>query len=242
MLWMSDLKIINGGMKEDIKEVKKEVKEDWLNAFPELSAFAQNKFYKLTSCIFMGIEAVNIPAIEGYKPHFVIYPLWKESVKQCLDFPLLYICIKDRKGFEFSIPYLKHTTLIDEAIECLKKQIPFSLNGDITLNCLLGLIDNYSNNIWVKSNTLLQVKLLELKFYATLYFGIQSQVQNILDQIRQVSTGWNMQIFENLFGKFDDWFLDLQKMIFHRDEFLKRIERNRQDKKIANLWTSRLIL
>lgn len=52
-------------MAEDIKEIKKFVKDNWIDAFPELSAFAQNKFYKVAGCFVVGIEAVNIPNIEG---------------------------------------------------------------------------------------------------------------------------------------------------------------------------------
>ncbi len=227
-------------MAEDIKEIKKLVKDNWVDAFPELSAFAHNKFYKVVGCFVVGIEAVNIPNIEGYKPHFVAYPLWKEDIKKCLDTPSLYICVEDQKKFQFSIPYLKHGVLISEAVECFKKQIPISLNGNINLKSLFDLVDSRFNDILVKSNSAQQAKLFELKFYSALYVGSQSQVQNVLNQIEQSGKSWNMNMFEMWYGKFDVWLQGLRQKVSNREDFLKQIEENKQDKKISQLKSSEL--
>jgi len=188
------------------KEIKKKVTEDWLNSFTQLSACTQNKLYKLTGCLIVGVEMVNIPNIEGYKPHFVMYPLWKENAKECLNVPLLYRCIENGKGLQFGIPYLKHNALISEAIECFKKQIPISLNSNINLNLLFEFVDSLFSDILIKTNSAEQAKLFELKFYTALYTGNQAQVQNVLNQIQQASKDWNMRMFETWYGKFDLWF------------------------------------
>ncbi len=47
-----------------------------------------------------------------------------------------------------------------------------------------------------------------------------------------------MQIFETWYGKFDKWLQCLQETINNRDEFLKQIEVNKLDKKIAQLKSS----
>lgn len=228
-------------MVEDIKEIKKSIKDNWINAFPELSAFTQNKFYKIIGCLVIGIETVNIPNISGYKPHFVVYPLWKNDVKKCLDGSYLHICILNKKGLEFSIPYLKHSALISEAIECYKIQIPVTLNGDATLKSLFDLTDSLYNDILVKSNSAQQAKLFELKFYTALYVGNFVQVQYVLTQIQQANKNWNMQMFEIWYGKFDVWIQGLQEKINNREEFLMQIEANKQDKKIAKLQCFNLI-
>lgn len=227
-------------MAEDIKEIKKSVRDNWLTAFPELSAFAQNKFYKVTGCLVIGVEAVNIPNIEGYKPHFVVYSLWKEDIKKCLDAPFLYVCVENKKGLQFSVPYLKHGALINEAIECFKEQISISLDGNIELKSLFALVDSRFSDMLIKSNPAQQAKLFELKFYTALYTGNQAQIQNVLSTIQQASKSWNMQMFETWYGKFDLWLQSLQATISSRDEFLKQIEVNKHDKKIAQLKSSEL--
>jgi hypothetical protein len=214
-------------MEEDVKNIKRKVKEDWLNAIPELLAFAQNKFYKVVGCLIVGVEAVNIPNIEGYKPHFVVYPLWKDDLKKCLDAPYLYICLENKKGLQFSIPYLKNKDYFNEAAECFEKQIPISLTGNTTLKSLFELANSRFNDVLIKSNSAQQAKIFELEFYAALYTGNQNQVQNVLSQIQKQSKGWNMQMFEMWYGKFDNWLQGLQGKINNRDDFLKQVEANK---------------
>jgi predicted patatin/cPLA2 family phospholipase len=135
---------------------------------------------------------------------------------------------------QFSIPYLKHNSYFNEAIECLKKQIPILWNENIALKSLLDLVDSRFSDILIKSNSAQQAKLFAL------YTGSQSQVQNGLNQIQQASKNWNMQMFEVWYGKFDTWLQGLQEKVKSREEFLKQIEANKQDKKILQLKSSEL--
>ena len=63
-------------MAENIKDIKKQVAEDWQNAFPQLVKYAQNKYYKILGSVIVGIELIKLPKAEDYRPHFVIYSLW----------------------------------------------------------------------------------------------------------------------------------------------------------------------
>ncbi|MCP9751017.1 hypothetical protein [Ferruginibacter sp. HRS2-29] len=222
------------------KEVKKKVTEDWLNAFPQLSAFAQNKLYKMIGCCVAGIELIKLPHSEEYRPHFVIYSLWQNDVKKCLDAPVLMKQLYNKKGLQFNIPYEKHTTFFNDAVDCFKKQMPVSFNGDFTSKLLFEFVDSLFSDMLVKSNSAEQAKLFELKFYVALYTGNQSQVQNVLHQIKQASRNWNMQMFEIRYGNFDTWLQVLQEKVNSRDEFLKQVEANKQDKKISQLKSSEL--
>ncbi|MBP1617675.1 MAG: hypothetical protein H6Q14_1502 [Bacteroidetes bacterium] len=223
------------------KEIKKRVTEDWLNSFSQLSAYAQNKLYKVVGSCIIGIELIKLPHSEEYRPHFVIYALWKSDVKKCLNAPVLMKQLYNRKGLQFNIPYEKHTTYFNDAIECFRKQIQVSLNEHVTLKSLFEFVDSLFGDMLVKSNSAEQAKLFELKFYTALYTGNQSQVQNVLNQIKQASRNWNIQMFEMWYGKSDLWFKELQEKASNRDEFLKQIEANKQDKKIAKLGSSELI-
>jgi len=144
-------------------KTKKIVTKEWLRAFPSLRPYAQNKLYKVIGAFICGIELIKLPHIDSYRPHFVIYPIYKKDNKSCLDYPVLM--------FEF-----------------------------------------YNS------------KKLQL------------------NQIKQSSKGWNMDMFETWYGKFDLWFSNLEATICNREEFLKQIETNKQDKKIAKLQSSELIL
>lgn len=227
-------------MSEDTKEIKKRITEEWLISVLQLSAFAQNKLYRIVGCTIIGIELVKLPKVEDYRPHFVLYPLWKSDLKNCLDNPTILVEISNKKGLQFSIPYLKHNSYFNEAIECLKKQVPILWNEKIALKSLFDIVDNRFNDILIKSNSAQQAKLFELKFYSALYTGNQSQVQNVLNQIQQASKNWNMQMFEMWYGKFDIWLQGLQEKASNREEFLKQVENNKQDKKISQLKSSEL--
>lgn len=222
------------------KEIKKNVTEDWLNSFGQLSAFAQNKLYKVVGSCIIGLELIKLPHSEEYRPHFVIYALWKDDVKKCLDAPVLMKQLYNRKGLQFNIPYLKHSSYFNDAIECFKKQFPVTLNGDVTLKSLFEFINSLFSDMLVKTNSAEQAKLFELKFYSALYTGNQLQVQNILNQIQQAGKNWNMHMFEMWYGKFDTWIQGLQEKVSSREEFLKQIESNKKDKKILQLKSSEL--
>jgi hypothetical protein len=222
------------------KETKKKVTEDWLSVFPQLSEFSQNKLFKVVGSCIIGIELIKLPHSDDYRPHFVLYPLWKSDLKNCLDSPTISFAIRNKKGLQFSIPYLKHGSYFTEAADCLKKQVAVSLNDNVTLKSLFDLVENHSNDILIKSNSAQQAKLFELKFYAALYVGSQSQVQKVLNQITQSSKSWNMNMFENWHGKFDLWYRVLEELVDSREDFLKKIETNSKDKKIAQLKSAKL--
>jgi hypothetical protein len=222
------------------KEIKKRITEEWLSSVPQLSAFVQNKLYRVVGCSIIGVELIKLPHSEEYRPHFVCYPLWKDDVKKCLDAPFIYFALKSNKGLQFDIPYLKHSAYFNEAIECLKKQVPILFTENVPLKSLFDLVDSRFNDILVKSNSAQQAKLFELKFYSALYTGNQSQVQGVLNQVQQASKNWNMQMFEMWYGKFDLWLQGLQENASNREDFIKQIEANKQDKKISQLKSSEL--
>lgn len=224
------------------KETKKKVTDDWLNAFSQLSAFTQNKLYKVVGCCIIGIELIKLPHSDEYRPHFMIYPLWKIDLKKCLDAPILLKQIYNRKGLQFNIPYDRHETCFYDVIECFRKQIPVSMDGDVSLKSLFDFVDRLFSDALVKSNSAEQAKLFELKFYSACYVENQSQMQNVLSQIERSSKSWNMNMFEIWYGNFDLWFQGLRGKVSNREDVLKQIKLNKEDKKIAKLQSSELIL
>jgi len=172
----------------------------------------------------------------------MVYPLWENSVKKCLDAPYISFSIENKKGLEFSIPYLKHSIYFEEVIECIEKQTPVLFYDSVTLKLLHDLVDSRFSDILVKSNSAQQVKLFEVKFYAALYTGSHIEVQNVLFQIQHASKSWNMTMFEMWYGKFDLRFEDLYEKIEKQEDFFKQIELNKQEKIISKLNISELVV
>jgi hypothetical protein len=229
-------------MATDLNEIKKKVTEDWINAFPQLSVFSQNKIYKVIGSTLCGIELIKLPHTDEYRPHFVVYSLCEKDIKDCLGRPLILYEIYNRKGLQFSIPYVKHSNYFEEAVENMKKRMPISMNKDVTLKELFEMINSRFNDILVKSNSAQQAKLYEFKLNLGLYVGNLEQMQNVILQIQKESKSWNMTMFEIWYGKFDIWFENLKNKVNHREEFLKQIEINKKDKKLGKLKYSELIL
>jgi hypothetical protein len=232
-------------MIEDIKTIKKKVPDDWQRAFKQLTIFSQNKLYKAIGPLITGIDLVNIQRIDGYRPHFVIYPLWGnrmgKDLKACLEGPIILYEFYNKKGLQLNIPYANHNTLFSEAVECANAQISIAFDRDISLKELFGLVDKHLNHILIKSHSGNQAGLYEFKFNAALYVGNNNFLEDVIAQIQKASKNWNMQQFEMVYDNFDIWFQGLQEKIAHRQDFLDQIAANKQDKKLQKLKSSELI-
>lgn len=227
-------------MKDDVKEIKKRVNEDWLKAFPELSLFAQNRLYKIFGPLIIGLELIKLPRAEEYRQHFVCYPLWKKNVEECLDSPIMLMEFKNKKGLQFSIPYIKHNIYFVEVIEFAKKQMPISFNHNVSLKEVLAVFDEYSKKppLSAAPNSYLQARLAEAKLLVTLYVGDSEQIQRVMTEIEKKN--WDSNHFKSWKTDYDKWISNLREKVDHRDELLNQIALNKRDKKIAKLQQSEL--
>lgn len=219
------------------KDIKTKVNNDWLQAFPELVAYTTNHFYKISGPLILGIELIKIPKHETYRPYFAIYPLWKESVKDCMDSPYKLIALKNKKGLQFDISYNKHSEYIEDAIKCMREQISISFEGNISLRSLFNTIemDIYPMQIIEK------IKVYLLKLYLFLDTNNINEMNKILLEIKINKEILSTNSFEYFFGSFDEWFSNLEKSLSNRDDFLLSIGVNKQDKKIRKMTISDII-
>lgn len=221
------------------KTIKKIITEEWLNTFSQLSAFNQNKLYKIVGPCLIGIELIKSPFIENYSPYFVIYPLWKKDIKTSLDYPILLKDFKDKKGFQYNMPYEKHSVYFDDLTDKVKEQTPLPFEGNISLKKIISVLDEHSKTppLSAAPYSYLQAVLQEEKLKIALFIGVE-EAQSVLAQINKRNWDkisfnmWNMDLYE--------WLQSLHMTISNRDEFLKQIEANKQDKKIAQFKTSEL--
>jgi hypothetical protein len=222
-------------------EIKKNIAKDWNKAFPELSIFAQNKLYKIIGPIATGIELINLPRSDDYRPHFVIYPLWKKSAAESMEYPGMLTEFKDRKGFQFDIPYSAHENYFEEVVECVKKQLPLKFYDSIILADLLTTLKNYSVNSYLAASpaSLLQGRLYQFMLYCALYANNREEIERLLKYIKQKE--WNVKHFAA--AKIDPiiWINGLETTVNNRDQFIAQIAENKEDKKLKKLQQSELL-
>jgi hypothetical protein len=225
------------------KTIKKKVIEDWQNAFPQLTMYAQNKLYKVVgSCIF-GVELIKSPYTESYSPYFVLYSLWGNrmgnDIKACMAAPILLRDFKNKKGYQYDIPYEKHSVFFNDVVNNVKNQTPLPFEGNISLKQLATSIEDSSQKppLSAAPNSYLQAVLQEAKLKTALFTSIE-EAQKVLEQISKRS--WDVNHFKACGIDVSQWLQGLQATITNRDDFLKQIEANRKDKKISHLKSSEL--
>nr|WP_121273825.1 hypothetical protein [Pedobacter schmidteae] len=221
------------------KVIKEKVIEDWQNTFPQLSMYAQDKLYKVVGSIVIGLELIKLPRTEEYRPHFVVYPLWKQNVKASIDIPIILKEYYNKKGLQYSIPYEKHSVFFGDVLDSVKKQSPLPFEGNISLKKVIAVLDEYSKTppLSAAPNSYLQAVLQEAKLKIALSISSE-EAQSVLEQINKRS--WDANHFKACGVDVNEWLQILHTTITNRDEFLKQIETNKQDKKIAKLESSEL--
>lgn len=221
------------------KEIKKKVIEDWQNAFPQLTMYSQNMLYKVVGSCILGIELIKSPHTENYSPYFAIYPIWKKDVKTSLDYPIFLKDFKNKKGFQYDIPYEKHSVFFDDVLDSVKKQTPLPFEGNISFKKIETSIDVSSKTppLSAAPNSYLQAVLQEAKLKIALFINSE-EAQRVFEQINKRS--WDINHFKACGVDVNEWLQSLQATILNKEEFLKQIEINKQDKKIAQLKSSEL--
>ncbi|GEP97519.1 hypothetical protein [Chitinophaga cymbidii] len=222
------------------KATKKKVIEDWQNAFPQLTLYTQGKLYKVVGSMIIGLELIKSPYMESYSPYFVIYSLWKKDVKACLDYPIILKDFKNKKGFQYDIPYEKHRILFDDVTDSVKTQTLLPFESDISFKMLISVLDEYSKTppLGAASSSYLQAALQEAKLKIALFIGV-AEAQSVLEQINE--RNWDVSHFKACGVDVNEWLKRLQATTSSRDEFLKQIETNKQDKKISQLKSSDIL-
>ncbi|MBU3026759.1 hypothetical protein [Zobellia galactanivorans] len=226
------------------ENIKKQVAEDWQNAFPQLIKYGQNKYYKILGSVLVGIELVKPPSIEKYSPHFVIYSLWGnkagKDLKACLSGPIALKPFYNKKGQEIYIPYNRHEAEFSEALKAVKNQLPFSMEGDVPLKEVMSALDEYSKTppLSAAPNSYLQASLMESKLEMAICLGNEKLVQDIFSQIKKRS--WDLDHFALWGLKYEEWLKGIENKITNKNEILSRLETNKQDKKLEKLQQSEL--
>ena len=143
------------------------------------------------------------------------------------------------KGLQYSIPYEKHTTFFRDVLDGIKEQTLISFDGDIPLKKLISVIDEHSKTFPLRANpnSYLQAILQAAKLEIFLFIGV-ANARLIFEQIN--SRSWDANHFKAWGIDVSTWLQSLQEKMSKREDFLKQIEVNKQDKKILQLKSSEI--
>ena len=219
---------------------KKEVASLWLDTYPSLYPYSQDKLYVVLGPFVMGIELIKLPRVEEYRPHFVLYPLYGnlsgQKIKDCMNYPVLLLEFFNKKGLQYSIPYKNGLSLSQEAIKSVDREISFKIGDDVSVSSIHRLVDSQINNKLVKAQ-LKQPEFYEVKYYSALYVS-NSAAEVVLKQIHNDSKAWDMKRFSTYYGDYNAWYNALKET--NRDKFIGIIDKNKSDKKLEKLHRSEL--
>jgi cobalamin biosynthesis Co2+ chelatase CbiK len=127
----------------------------------------------------------------------------------------------------------------DDVLDSVKKQTPLPFEGNISFKKIETAIDDSSKTppLSAAPNSYLQAALQEAKLKIALFISSE-EAQRVFEQINKRS--WDTNHFKACGVDVSIWLQGLQENISKRDEFLKQIEINKQDKKISQLISSEI--
>lgn len=224
------------------KNAKKVIFQEWSSEFPELSSFSKSKLFKLLGPLVGGIEFFDLKKTVEYRPYVAWYPIWKSTLKECLNQPLVLYEIRNKKGLQFDIPYNVGDTVLNEAIDATRQQMFLSLEGDVKVNEIFSLIDRQFSKTLIKSSPIGQANLLEGKLLIALYLNDQKSIQMTMNEIKEKSDLWMSGLFEWKNGRTDIWIEKLKGIVLNREQFLSQVYSNRQDKSLLSLKSSEILI
>jgi hypothetical protein len=216
------------------REQKSKVIADWQNVLPGLSMFSQNKLYKVVGPVLIGLEFIKLPFSEEYRPHFVIYPLWALNVKACLAYPVVLRQFYDLRGFQYSIPYEGHHNHYRKAFDTVKLTAPLLTSEAVSVKMLHTALDEYSQTppLSAAPNSYFQAQMQEARIRIAL-FGDTGDLRPIIKHVD--NRCWDEDHFRACGMSSESWLKSLHDLIDNRGVFIRQVQSNRQDQKIAKL-------
>jgi len=221
-------------------ETKMHIVKDWLGALPQLTAYSQSKLLKIVGPTLMGIELLRLPRMNKYRPCFIVFPLWKQTEKECIDEPSMLEEILNSKGLQFNIPYHDHERFFASAISCMKEQIDVSLDKDVSIDGFLQMVGRQFSRTLIRASPVQQAKLFELGFHSALYVNDPDLLTQLSHSIESTGKNWPKDLFNWKFGTFDDWLHNLLRKRSTRETFIDQVEKNRGLERFKRLRFSEL--
>lgn len=143
--------------------IKNKVIKMWLDNFPGLSKYRGTKVYTKVGPVICGFEFISLPFVKEFRPHFVLYPLYRENIKECFMYPELMFEIENVSGpgkhNQYNLPYEVESNLLMCAINDAKQEIGFSFDSVVHISQINKLFDNQIE-LGIRLQDLIEAKYL----------------------------------------------------------------------------------
>lgn len=221
-------------------EVKRKVVADWTQAFPELTKVGERRLLRVVGPLLVGIEIVTGPQ-DSYRSYNVAYPLWRNDLKECLDYPEVLYEFVGEQGRQMFIRYDQHDMLFRKAVQSVEQDALFQFCGNISLSSLMKSIDKYERTALIKAQGFLaRARLLRFRCLCSLYVDRIDIVKYLLSTISAEKNQWDMERFIALYGDFDRWFNSLVDLAESDGRLQQIVEMNLKEPKLARLTRASL--
>lgn len=178
---------------------KKQIALEWIREFPSLNMLSTTRLLKATGCFIHGFELTRLPRSIKFRPHYVIYPLWKNSVKECLQEPTIIHEFKNAKGLQYDIPYIENHPLLENAVTVAKNELK-DLLENTSIESLLKFAGARLNDVLVVASPVSQAKIFELIIFSAMSIQDNELLVQQISRARQASQNWAPHLFDWKFG------------------------------------------
>lgn len=221
-------------------EIKRSVVADWQRAFPDLRKVGGRRLLRIVGPLLTGLEVVTGPR-DSYRLYNVAYPLWRTSLKDCLDYPEILHELEDEGGRQMFIEYKKHSESFPLVRQLVERGVLFQFSGNVSLSSLIKSIEKYGQTHMIRAQgTHARARLLRLMCLCSVFADRIDLARNFLDIIESEKGQWDMKRFVAMLGSFDTWFSDLFALVEARDKLHALVDMNLKDPKLIRFSKANL--
>lgn len=193
-----------------------------------LKGITSKCFVHKVECILVGLTFVKVPN-RDYKLFFSIYPLWRPTLKSCIDLPLLLQPLVDDNGLDI---YLSDGINI---IDRCSTQFPLLSGCNTAADFVRILYEIIATDKSIQTNFVLQMKIYELIYGVALYINNIDISQDVYIQISNQISGWDTKIFNYWYGDKDTTLSKLLEFESNKRRIVKNVVLNSSDPKVKKL-------
>lgn len=214
----------------DYKELSKQ-----LCATFNLKSITSKTFAHKIECILVGLTFIKVPN-RDYKLFFTIYPLWRSTLKSCIEVPLLLQPLADDNGLDI---YL--SDFIDIIDRC-NSQFPLLRGCNSAADFVRFLYNIIATDKAIQANFILKMKIYELIYCVALYNNDVESAKDVYSQISSQISNWDTKIFNYWYGDKDTTLSKLLEFEPNRCRIIENVSLNTSDPKITKLPTYKFIV
>ena len=216
--------------------MKKNIFSDKICNMLNLKSITTRSFVYLVDCILLGIVMVKVPGRNAFKLYFTIFSLFKKTLKDCLDMPIVQKVIVDDKNMDFYLREELSTDNVNSAIQKILEQVSFVPAQNISFEKLKSfLIEVTEKDSTISSNFVLKMKIYRMIYDVALIRNDTETAIYIYDLISNEILQWDKEIFEYWFGDKESYLKRLQEYDKNRNCLLDNLKCNLDESKILKL-------